>query len=140
VPLLTTTLVVGGLLLLRFLNFKSQMNILHFLQQRGKPGDTSLLDPAPSTLTLFACLDAMCGKLGTDLAGHHIMLRLNAATRCFDVFRSEQFIKSVSIKGLCGKQMPLEAYIDLMRERARSEERQRLLRQRRAHFQAGQGA
>jgi hypothetical protein len=75
-----------------------------------------------------------------DLAGHHIMLRLNATARCFDVFGGEQFIKSVPIKGLCGKQMPLEDYIDLMRERARSQERHRLLRQRRARLQAQEGA
>jgi hypothetical protein len=68
------------------------------------------------------------------------MLHLNAATRCFDVFRCEQFIKSVPIKGLYGKPMPLQDYIDLMRERARSQERQRFLRQRRARLQAGQGA
>jgi hypothetical protein len=75
-----------------------------------------------------------------ELAGHHIMLRLTASTRCFDVFRGEQFIKSLPIKGLRGKSMPLEEYIDLMRERARSEERERLLRQRRARLQAGQSA
>jgi transposase InsO family protein len=72
-----------------------------------------------------------------DLAGQHIMLRLNASTRCFDVFGGEQFVKSVPIKNLRGERMPLEEYIDLMRERARSEERQRLLRQRRARLQAG---
>lgn len=85
-------------------------------------------------------VDGVSYYIKADLAGHHIMLYLNAATRRFDVFRSEQFIKSVPIKGLCGKPMPLEDYIDLMRERARSEERQRFLRQRRARLQAGQGA
>jgi len=85
-------------------------------------------------------VDGMYYYIKADLAGHHIMLHLNAAARCFDVFRGDQFIKSVPIKGLHGKQMPLEDYIDLMRERARSEERQRLLRQRRARLQAGQSA
>jgi hypothetical protein len=68
------------------------------------------------------------------------MLRLNAAMRCFDVFGGNQFIKSVPIKGLRGGPMPLEDYIDLMREHARSEERQRLIRQRRARLQAQQSA
>jgi hypothetical protein len=54
------------------------------------------------------------------LASHHIMLRLNATTRCFDVFEGEVFLKSIPIKGLCGQQMALDAYIDLMRERARA--------------------
>jgi hypothetical protein len=75
-----------------------------------------------------------------ELAGHRIMLRLNASTRCFDVFLGHQFIKSVLIKGLRGERMPLEDYIELMRERARSEERERRLRQRRAHLQAQQSA
>jgi hypothetical protein len=68
------------------------------------------------------------------------MLRLDASARCFDVFRGQQFVKSVPIKGLRGERMPLEAYIDLMRERARSEERQRMQRLRRARLQAGQSA
>jgi transposase InsO family protein len=85
-------------------------------------------------------VDGISYYIKADLAGHHIMLRLNAATRCFDVFGGNQFIKSVPIKGLRGGPMPLEDYIDLMREHARSEERQRLIRQRRARLQAQQSA
>lgn len=68
------------------------------------------------------------------------MLRLDAPTRCFEVFLQDQLIKQLPIKGLQGKPMELEVYIELMSERARSEERQRLLQQRRAHLQAGQSA
>jgi hypothetical protein len=85
-------------------------------------------------------LDGTYYYIKAELAGHHILLHLNATARCFDAFRGAQFIKSVPIKGLYGKLMPLEDYIDLMRERARSEERQRLRRQRRARLQAQQGA
>ena len=85
-------------------------------------------------------VDGTSYYIKADLAGHHIMLRLNAATRCFDVFRGQQFVKSVPIKGLRGESMPLEAYIDLMGERARSEERQRMQRLRRAGLQASQSA
>jgi hypothetical protein len=74
------------------------------------------------------------------LAAHRIMLRLNATTRCFDVFLGESFVKSVPIKGLRGELMALEVYIDLMGERARSEERQRMLLQRRARLQGEQSA
>jgi hypothetical protein len=81
-------------------------------------------------------VDGLSYYIKPDLAGHQIMLRLNATTRCLEVFRGEQFIRSVPIKGLRGKLMSIEDYIDLMRERARSEERQRLIRQRRARFQA----
>jgi hypothetical protein len=68
------------------------------------------------------------------------MLHLNAATRCFDVFLGDQFVKSLPIKGLCGEPMPLENYLDLMRERARSQERQRMIRQRQARRQTEQSA
>ncbi len=85
-------------------------------------------------------VDGTSYYIKADLAGHQIMLHLNAITRCFDVFHAEQFVKSVPIKGLCGKSMPLEDYIDLVRERARSEERQRRIRQRRAQLQTGESA
>jgi len=75
-----------------------------------------------------------------DLAGQRIRLCLHASTRCFDVFLGQQFIKSVPIKGLYGKQISLEDYINLMRERARSEERQRLLLKRRARQRGQQSA
>ena len=81
-------------------------------------------------------VDGISYYIKAELAGQQIMLRLNAATGCFDVFRGEVLVKSVPIKGLRGEPMPLEDYIDLMRERARSEERQRLLRQRRTRLQA----
>ena len=42
--------------------------------------------------------------------------------------QQETLIKALPIKGLQGKPMPLEDYIALMQERARSEERQRLLK------------
>jgi transposase InsO family protein len=71
-----------------------------------------------------------------DLAGHHVMVHLNAATRSFDVFRGDRFLKSVPIKGLQGQRLPLETYLDLMREQARSEERQRWFKLRPARLQA----
>ena len=85
-------------------------------------------------------VDGLSYYVKADLAGHHIMLHLNAATRCFDVFCGEQFLKSLPIKGLCGEPMLLEDYLDLMRERARSQERQRMIRQRQARRQAEQNA
>jgi hypothetical protein len=69
---------------------------------------------------------------GTDyyikqaLAGQQIILRANAAERCLEVLQQETLIKALPIKGLLGKRMPLDEYIALMEERARSEERQRL--------------
>jgi hypothetical protein len=45
-------------------------------------------------------VDATSYSIKKELAGHRVMLRLNAVTRCFDVFRAEQFIKSVPGKRL----------------------------------------
>ena len=71
-----------------------------------------------------------------DLAGHHVMVHLNATTRSFDVFRGDHFLQSVPIKGLQGQRLPWETSIDLMREQARAEERQRWQKLRQARLQA----
>lgn len=60
------------------------------------------------------------------LAGQQIILRVNAAEQCLEVLHEQILIKALPIKGLLGKHMPLDDYIALMQERARSEERQRL--------------
>ncbi|GHO63431.1 hypothetical protein KSC_023230 [Ktedonobacter sp. SOSP1-52] len=70
------------------------------------------------------------------LAGQLITLNVNAASRCFEVLQHESIIKQLPIKGLQGQRMPLDDYIALMEERARSEERQRLMNLRRRHLQA----
>ena len=85
-------------------------------------------------------VDGLFYDVKAALAGQLVMVRLNATTRCFEVYVREQCIKDLSIKGLRGKQMPLEDSIELMRERARSEERQRWLQVRRARLQADHSA
>ncbi len=70
------------------------------------------------------------------LAGQLVSLRVNAQKRCFEVMQNETLIKSLAIKGLVGQPMALEQYIILMAERARSEERQRLMELRRRQVQA----
>ena len=70
------------------------------------------------------------------LAGQLITLCVNAAERCFEVLQHESIIKQLPIKGLQGQRMPLDDYVALMEERARSEERQRLMNLRRRHLQA----
>ena len=70
------------------------------------------------------------------LAGHMVTLWVNATQQCFEVMHHDTIIKQVPIKGLQGMRMPLDDYIALMQERARSEERQRLMEQRRRYLQA----
>ena len=64
------------------------------------------------------------------LARQVVTLVVNATERVFDVFLGQDRIKQLPVWGLLGKQMRLDAYIDLMGEQARSEERTRLLMQR----------
>lgn len=70
------------------------------------------------------------------LAGQQVSLRVNVTQRCFEVMHHDMLIKPLPIKGLYGQPMPLEDYITLLAERARSEERQRLLKLRRRQVQA----
>lgn len=67
------------------------------------------------------------------LAGQLVTLRINAPARTFEVLLGEQLIKQIPIKGLQGGLMSLDAYIELMEKQARSEERQRLMKQRQRH-------
>ncbi len=79
---------------------------------------------------------------GTDyyikqaLAGHQVILRVNAAERCLEVREQEALIKVLPIKGLQGQRMPLDDYIALMENRARSQERQRWMNLRQRQIQA----
>jgi hypothetical protein len=70
------------------------------------------------------------------LAGHLLTLRINATEHSLEVLQQDTIIKILPIKGLQGKPMPLDNYIALMEERARSEERQRWMNLRRRPLQA----
>lgn len=59
-----------------------------------------------------------------QLSGQHVVVFVNAQSRTFDVYLGSQQIKQVPIKGLHVEIMPLERYVDLMRQEARSEARQ----------------
>ena len=62
-------------------------------------------------------VDGLFYYVKAALAGLQVLLRLNATTRCFEVWMRVQCIKELLIKVLRGEQMPLEASIELMRER-----------------------
>jgi len=56
-------------------------------------------------------------------AKQQVVLFVNAAQRSFDVWLGEAGVKRVPIKGLLGAEMPLEQYLRVMKEEARSQER-----------------
>jgi transposase InsO family protein len=81
-------------------------------------------------------VDGLSYYVKKDLAKQTVVFRLNALDRCFDVLHDNTVFKSISIKGLIDHTLPLEAYINLMAERARSEERERLRKKRYQRMQA----
>jgi hypothetical protein len=54
------------------------------------------------------------------LAGKSVVLCVNAHERAFDVYVGSTYLKRIPIKGVRGAEMPLEAYLTLMQEEARS--------------------
>lgn len=67
--------------------------------------------------------------LSGQLSSQHVALRINAQERVLEVVQPTSFSKRVPIKGLVGAEMALDAYVAMMAEQARSEERQARIQQ-----------
>jgi hypothetical protein len=65
-------------------------------------------------------------SISTRLSGRKVALVVDAPTAAFDVLAGPEVLKRVSIKNVVRGKMPLERFITLMLEQARSEERLRL--------------
>ncbi len=65
-------------------------------------------------------------SISTRMAGRKVALVVDAPTAAFDVLDGVQILKRVSIQQVVRGKMPLERFITLMLEQARSEERLRL--------------
>lgn len=109
------------------------------------------LPALPTSVNPDAWLDALQGqafarRVGADgcvtvdhepyyisqaLAKQQVVLFVNAAERAFDVWLGSEGLKRIPIKGLQGAEMPLDQYIRLMQEQARSQERRLQLAHRR---------
>ena len=61
-----------------------------------------------------------------SLAGQRVTCWVNAAEKSFDIWKTEEFIKAVPIKGLHGQSLPFQDYVALMKREARSEYQQYL--------------
>ena len=61
-----------------------------------------------------------------ELAGHQVTCFINAPEKQFDIWQAGSRITSLPIKGLSGRTVPFEEYIELMKQEARSEYRQYL--------------
>jgi len=56
------------------------------------------------------------------LAGHHVVLLVNAPEKRFEVYHQDTLIKFVPIKGLHGEALPFDRYVTLIKQEARSEQ------------------
>ena len=61
-----------------------------------------------------------------ELAGQQVACFINAPEKQFDIWQAGSRVKAVPIKGLSGRTVPLEEYVELMKQEARSEYRQYL--------------
>jgi hypothetical protein len=67
--------------------------------------------------------------VATSMVGRKVALLIDAPTASFDVLAGTTVLKRIPIKGVIRGEMPIEKFISLMLEQARSEERKRLARQ-----------
>ena len=72
--------------------------------------------------------------VGRPLAGQHVALHLSAAKRALLVVHGQQVIKTLPLKGLWGKAVRFEEFVQLMMGQARAEHRLRNAQERRARL------
>ncbi len=78
-------------------------------------------------------LDGDLYAVPRHLVGQRVLLVVNAQERLFEVWQGSQCLKQLPIKGVYGTELPLERYVTLMLQEARSEERRALLARRSQH-------
>jgi hypothetical protein len=61
-----------------------------------------------------------------ELTGQQVTCFINAPEKQFDIWQAGSRVKAVPIKGLSGRNVPFEEYVELMKQEARSEYRQYL--------------
>jgi transposase InsO family protein len=74
--------------------------------------------------------------VGRTLAGRQVALHVSAAKRALLVVHERQVIKTLPLKGLTGKTVRFEAFVQLMKGQARSERRLRNAQERRVRLGA----
>lgn len=72
--------------------------------------------------------------VGRSLAGQRVALHLSAARRAWLVVHRQQVIKTLPLKGLWGKALRFEEFVQLMMGQARAEHRLRSAQERRARL------
>ena len=79
-------------------------------------------------------VDLKSYDVGRGLAGHQVALHLSAAKAALLVVHGHQVIKTLPLKGLGGKALRFEAFVQLMMGQARAEHRLRTAQERRARL------
>jgi len=69
--------------------------------------------------------------VGRPLAGHRVALHLSAKAQAWLVIQDTKLLKSLPLKGLSGAALSFEAFVQLMMQQARAEQRLRTAQERR---------
>ena len=75
-------------------------------------------------------LDLKRYYVSAHLVGHHVVLQLDATSRCVQVLHEQQVIKSLPLRGLVGHSLSFEQFLTHMLHQARSQARLRSLQER----------
>ncbi len=76
-------------------------------------------------------LDLKRYYVSAHLVGHHVVLQLDATSRCVQVLHEQQVIKSLPLRGLVGQPLSFEQFLTHMLHQARAQARLRSLQERR---------
>ena len=69
--------------------------------------------------------------VSSELAGHHVVLQLDAQQHCVQVLHEQQVVKVLPLKGLVGQVLSFEQFLTHMLRQARAQARLRSLQERR---------
>jgi transposase InsO family protein len=99
----------------RWLEFSDGLSVLRTVSRQG-----------------VVSIDLKTYYVGQAFAGQRLALHLSAKDHCWIVVAGSQRLKTLPLKGLFGKALPFEAYVQLMEQQARAEQRLRTAQERRA--------
>lgn len=66
-------------------------------------------------------LDLKHYYISSKLRGHRVTLQVDAAARCLHIYQEAHLLKSVALKGLVGRFLSFEQFVELMAQQARAQ-------------------
>jgi hypothetical protein len=69
--------------------------------------------------------------ISSKLRGHRVTFQVDASERCLQVYQEAHLLKSVPLKGLVGRSLSFDQFVELMAQQARAQDRLRTAQERR---------